>query len=61
MLLHCRVFIRHQRLENYPATMQNSKCCSFSERALPFHNNSPVTLHYSPATTVLSENPGLIL
>ena len=22
-----------------------------------FHNNSPVTLHCSPATTILSENP----
>lgn len=22
-----------------------------------FHNNSPVTIHYSPVTTILNENP----
>ena len=53
-----RVFIRHRRSENSPATMQNSpaKFSSFSERASLFHNNSPATLHYSPATTILNEN-----
>ena len=54
-----RVFIRHRRLENSPATMQNypAKFRSFPERALLFHNNSPVTLHYSRATTILNEIP----
>ena len=53
------VFIRHRRSENSPATIQNSpaKFRSFPERALLFHNNSPVTLHYSPATTILNEIP----
>ena len=56
-----KVFIRHQRSENSPASVQNSpaKFCLFPERALLFHNNSPVTLHYSPATTILNENPVL--
>ena len=56
-----RVFIRHRRLENSPATAHNSpaKFCSFPERVLLFHNNSPVTLHYSPATTILNENPAV--
>ena len=54
------MFIRHQRLENSPTTMQNSpaKFRSFPERALLFHNNSPITLHYSHDTTVLNEIPG---
>ena len=35
--------------------MQNSmaKFCSFPGRALLFHNNSPVTLHCSPATAII--------
>ena len=40
--------------------MQNSsaKFCSFPERDLLFHNNSPVTLHYSATTIIiLNENP----
>ena len=47
----------HWRSENSLAAMQNSpsKFRSFSERALLFHNNSPATLHYSPATTILNE------
>ena len=51
------MFIRRQRSENSPATTQNSlaKFRSFSERALLFHNNSPATLHYSHATTILNE------
>ena len=51
----CRVFIRHWISENSPATTQNSlaKFRSFSERASLFHYNSPATLHYSPATTIL--------
>ena len=55
-----RVFIRYQRSENSPATTQNSpaKFCLFRERALLFHNNSPVTLHYSPAI-ILNEIPDL--
>ena len=42
---------------------QNSpaKFRSFPERALLFHNNSPVTLHYSPATTILNEIPGTVV
>ena len=54
------MFIRHWRSENSPSTTQNSpaKFRSFPERALFFHNNSPVTLHCSPATTILIENPG---
>ena len=53
------MFIRHQRSENSPATTQHSlaKFCLFPERPLLFNNNSPVTLHYSPATTILNENP----
>ena len=27
------------------------------EKVLPFHNNPPVTLQYSPATPNLNENP----
>ena len=43
------------------ATTQNSptKFCLFPERDLPFHNNPPVTLQYSPATPILNENPVL--
>ena len=54
-----RVFIRHWRSKNSLATTQNSpdKFCLFPVRALPFHNNSPVTLQYSPATPILNENP----
>ena len=39
--------------------MQNSaaKFLSFPEKASLFHNNSPVTSHLSPATTILNENP----
>ena len=39
--------------------MQNSpaKFCFFPERASIFHNNSPVILHYSLATTILNKNP----
>ena len=53
------MFIRCRRSENSPATTQNSpaKFRAFSERASLFHNNSPATLHYSPATTILNENP----
>ena len=49
-----RVFIRHWRTGNYPATTQNSaaKFRLFLERTLPFHNNPPVTLLYSPATPI---------
>ena len=45
---------RHRRSENSPATMQNSpaKFHSFPKRASLFDNNSPVTLHCSPATTL---------
>ena len=47
-----RVFIRCRRSENSPAKFR-----SFSERALlSAHNNSPATLHYSAATTILNEN-----
>ena len=52
----------HRRSENSPSTTQNSpaKFRSFPERALLFHNNSPVTLHCSPATTILNENPAVM-
>ena len=35
--------------------------CSFPEGTSLFHNTSPVTLHYSPATTILNENPAWVL
>ena len=58
-----RVFIRHRRSENSLANTQNSpaKFRSFPERALLFHNNSPVTLYYSPATAILNEIPVFLL
>ena len=58
-LFNHRVFIRPRRSDNSPATTQISlaKFCLFPERASLFHNNSLVTLHCSPATTVLNENP----
>ena len=53
-----RVLIRHWRLENYLTATQSFSLSvslfqlhSFSF-ALPYCNNSPVTLHYSPATTI---------
>ena len=51
-----RVFIRHWRSENCPSITHNSPAIFhlFPERALLFHNNSPVTLHYSPGTTILN-------
>lgn len=51
--------MRHRRLENSAATTQYSpaKFCLFWDRALPFHNNPPVTLQYSAATPILNENP----
>ena len=54
---------RHRRSENSPAITKNSaaKFRSFPERALVFHNNSPVTLHSSPTITILNENPGTYL
>ena len=57
------MFIRCRRSENSPATTQNSSANfrSFSERASLFHNNSSATLHYSPATTILNENPDYAL
>ena len=57
-----RVFIRHRRSENSPSTTQNSpaKFCSLPERTLLFHDNSPTTLHRSPATTILNENPDYV-
>ena len=58
------MFIRHRNnLENSLSTTQNSpaKFRLFPERvpqrALLFHNNSPATLHCSPFTTILNENP----
>ena len=54
--LHVRVFIRHRRSQNSPA-----KFCSFPEGALLFHNNSPVTLHCSPATCTTVVKTQLVL
>ena len=49
-----RVFIRHRRSENSLSTTQ-TKFRPFPERAKLFHNNnSPVTLHCSPATTIIN-------
>ena len=44
---------------NSLSTTQNSpaKFHSFHERASLFHNNSPTTLHCSPASIILNENP----
>ena len=57
-----RVFIGHRRSEKIPATTQNSpaKFRSFPERALLFHNNSSVTLHYSPALQFLTKTLSII-
>ena len=54
-----RVFISHQRSENSSAIVYNSPVnfCSFSERTSLFHNNSPVTLYYSPVTKILNGKP----
>ena len=43
--------------------MQNSpaKFSLCPERALLFHNNSPVSLHCSPAPTILNEIPEVYL
>ena len=49
------MFIRPLRSENSPA-----KFCSFPERALPFHDNPPVTSQYSLATPILNENPEVV-
>ena len=51
--------MRHRRFENSAATTQYSpaKFCLFRDRALPFHNNPPVTLQYSAATPIPNENP----
>ena len=58
-MANLKVLIRHWRSENSLATTQNSpaKFHSFPERALLFHNNSPVTLHYSPVTAIINEIP----
>ena len=50
-------------MENSPSTRKNflAKFHLFPERASLFHNNSTVTLHCSPATTILNENPVLTL
>ena len=50
----------NRRSENSPATTQISpaKFCLFPERALPFHNNPPLTLQYSPVIPILNENLG---
>ena len=54
------MFIRHRRSENSPATTQNlpAKFCLCPERALPFHDDPPVTSQYSPATRILNGNLG---
>ena len=41
--------------------LEGNERSSFPERALLFHDTSPVTLHYSPATTILNENPVIII
>ena len=44
-------------IRNSSATTQNSpaKFCLFPDRALPFHNNPPVTFQYSPVSPILNE------
>ena len=60
------VFIRHWRLENSPLTMQNSRAnvewpmTIFYSDTEPLSKYSPVTLHLSPVTRILGENPDLI-
>ena len=53
------MFIRHRRSEISPATSLNSPANfgMFPARALPFHNNPPVSLLYSPAPQILNEKP----
>ena len=62
----CRVFIRHQRLQNSPLTMYteiSSQCLVaydyffFHLGMEPFFKYSPVMLHLIPATRILDENP----
>ena len=57
-----RVLIGHRRSENSSATTQNSpaKFCLFPDRALPFHDNPPFTLQYSPVSPILNETPVLL-
>ena len=43
-------------MQNFPA-----KSCLFPARALPFHNNPPVTSQYSLATPILNENSAKIV
>ena len=54
-----RVFIRRRRSKNSSATTQNSvaKFCLFPDRTLPFHDDPPVTLQYSPVSPILNETP----
>ena len=58
-----RVFFRHQRLENSAFNMQNSlakvwySMNVFYSDVEPLSKSSPVTLHLSPATRILKENP----
>ena len=58
-----RMFIMHQRLENSllttrnsPANIQQPTTIFYSDVELP-PKYSPVTLHLSPATRILHENP----
>ena len=69
-MLKLRVFIyfnRHRRLENSPFTMQNSPTnvryplTIFYSDVEPLSKYSPVTLHLSPATRILNENPAVKL
>ena len=59
----CRVLVRHRGLENSPATTQNSPakfsmaCSSLEGKCFSEWSDSPVTLKYPPATSVLNENP----
>ena len=52
------MLIRHWRSDNSLATTQYSqaKFCLFPERALPFHDNPPVTSQSYSATPLLNEN-----
>ena len=58
-----RIFIRHQRLENTPFTMKNSPAkvrlpgTIFYSHEETLSKYFPITLHLSPATRILSENP----
>ena len=63
--LNIRVFIRHQSSENSLFTTQNSLTNTWQLMTIfysdmePLSKYSPVTLHLSPSTRILNENPAI--